>query len=129
MIYGIGVDLVDVRELERLTMQLGDCFIEHTFTEKEVEASRQTSDPTRYLAERFAAKEAVFKAVAHLTEAKTFDFRIVETLNREDGNPFIRVNDKLQLILEDAGISSLMVSLTKETDYAMAMVIAQGNGN
>jgi phosphopantetheine--protein transferase-like protein len=126
MVYGIGVDLVDVRELERLIHQLGDCFIEHTFTEKEVAASRQNSDPIGYLAERFAAKEAVFKAVAHLTKENTFDFRIVETLNREDGNPFIQINDKLQQILEDAGINSIMVSLSKETNHTMAMVIAQG---
>jgi len=129
MVCGIGIDMVDIDEFERLIKRLGRCFIERTFTEKEVELSKQTTEPIRFLAERFATKEAVFKAVAHLTKAKTFDFRIVETLNQEDGNPYIHINDSLQQIVDEGGICNLMVSLTNEKNYSIAFVIAKGPTN
>lgn len=129
MVCGIGIDMVDIDEFERLIKRLGRCFIERTFTEKEVELSKQTTEAIRFLAERFATKEAVFKAVAHLTKAKTFDFRIVETLNQEDGNPYIHINDSLQQIVDEGGICNLMVSLTNEKNYSIAFVIAKGPTN
>lgn len=126
MIYGIGVDMVDISKFENLVKKLGKCFIEATFTKKEVELSVQHPEPIRFLAERFAVKEAVFKAIAHHTKAKTFDFRIVETLDDEARKPYVSINDSFKLIVEEAGICSIMVSLAKEKDYTIAFVIAQG---
>ena len=113
MIYGIGVDMVDISEFENLVKKLGICFIEATFT-KRGGAFCAASEPIRFLAERFAVKEAVFKAIAHHTKAKTFDFRIVETLDDEARKPYVSINDSFKLIVEEAGICSIMVSLAKE---------------
>jgi holo-[acyl-carrier protein] synthase len=128
MIKGIGIDMTDVKEVERLMNQLANSFVQKTFTEKEVEISKSSPNPAEYLATRFAVKEAVFKAVAHLTKTKSFDFRIVETLNEDDGNPYINISSALQEILNDAGVNSLLVSITTEGDYATAFVLAQGSG-
>ena len=125
MIKGIGVDMVDISEIARLIDVFGNNYINHTFTKREVAVSREATNPAEYLATRFAAKEAVFKAIAHLTQKKTFDLRVVETLNESDGFPYISINEELQGLLEDAGVVSLFISITTEGDYATAFVVAE----
>jgi len=124
MIKGIGVDMVSISEVARYMTFTKSAFVKRTFTEKEVEASLRAYSQAEYLSTRFAVKEAVFKAIAHFTNNKGFDFRIVETLNECDGYPVIQVNEKLQSLLDEAGVESLQVTITTEGDYAMAFVIA-----
>jgi len=127
MIRGIGVDLAEIREVKRLAEVSGGAFIEKTFTEQERADSLKAADRWEYLAARFAAKEAVFKAVAHLLKERTFDFRKIETLNREDGSPYAAVTPMLQDIMAEAGVERLHISLTHEKEYACAFVIAESN--
>jgi len=124
MIKGIGIDTVNINEIARYMKEPGDAFITRTFSDSEVRASSLSPKPEEYLAARFAAKEAVFKAIAHFTKEKAFDFRIVETLNESDGYPYIHVNEKLKPLLAEAGIGSLLISITTEDEYATAMVVA-----
>jgi holo-[acyl-carrier-protein] synthase len=77
------------------------------------------------LATRFAAKEAVFKAIAHFTKDKGFDFRIVETLNEADGYPVVQMNDKLRALVEEACVAAIHISMTTEKDFATAFVVAE----
>ena len=81
-------------------------------------------DLAAFYAARFAVKEAVFKAVAPLTE-KGFDLRIVESIHRPDGSPAVRVTEKLAPYLKEADIGTLYLSITTEGDYAAAMVVAE----
>jgi len=125
MIRGVGIDTVHVCKVARYMELFGPAFIEQTFTESEVSISQLSSEPAEYLSTRFAVKEAVFKAIAHFTKKKGFDFRIVEALNAPDGYPFVRINEKLQTLLDEASIDALHVSLTTEGDYVTAIVIAE----
>ena len=125
MIVGIGIDVVNISEIARYLDETNNAFLNHTFTRKEVENSKNTTNQAEYLATRFAAKEAVFKAVAHLTKNKSFDLRIVETLNDKDGYPFINACEELKLLLTQAIIKNLHVSITTEDNYATAMVVAE----
>lgn len=122
---GIGVDMVDIREIRQLLEPADSAFFRRTFTEGERLASQRAADPCEYLAARFAVKEAVFKALAQHTAAKGFDFRRVETLNAEDGSPHVVVDDFLRALMEEAGFRELAVSITTEGPYAVAFVIAQ----
>lgn len=128
MVKGIGVDTADISQVVRLMKMKDDAFVLRTFTSKEVECSLHTADQAAYLAARFAAKEAVFKAIAHLTKLKSFDFRMVETLNAEDGSPFVYINSRLSELLAEAGIDEILISLTTENNLATAFVIAQSKG-
>ena len=69
-------------------------------------------------------KEAVFKAVAPHTETG-FDLRLVESLHRENGSPYVNTNNELLPYLEEANIRSLHLSVTTEGDYALAFVLAE----
>ena len=127
MVKGVGIDLVEISRIRDLMEKhTGEAFVRRTFTDAEREEAAQRHDPAAYYAARFAAKEAVFKAVGPLTPSKAFDLRIVETLNREDGSPYVHVTPKLAPILADAGVAALHISITDEGDYAAAFVVACG---
>lgn len=121
---GIGVDAVCISRLRELDMRLKGSLVQRTFSESEKQEAAARKDIWSYYAGRFAAKEAVFKAIAHLTAEKTFDFRIVETLTGENGCPYLRVNQELHQILTQCGVRELLISITNEQDYALAFVQA-----
>ena len=127
MIKGIGVDMVDIRQVEKYLQN--PTFAKHTFTVPEQQEAVKRPNAAEYLATRFAAKEAVFKAIAPMTSKKGFDLRIVETLNKEDGSPQVIINERLRTLLNQPGIKKLHISITTETDYAIAFVIAENEAN
>ena len=124
MIKGIGIDTVSIRKTEKLIESLGSVYTDDIYTFQELQFAQKNPFPAEYLATRFAAKEAAFKAIAHLTKAKTFDLRCIETLNRNDGSPVITINDTMKPLLNEAGITNLYISITTEDNYATAFVIA-----
>ncbi len=127
-IAGIGTDIASISQIKELDENTKGAFVRSTFSaserqEAEAEAEK-IGDPYRYYGGRFAAKEAVFKAIAPLIDKRKFDFRIIETLKREDGSPYIRANDSLKGIMERAGVSKIFISLSKEGDLALAFAVA-----
>lgn len=127
MIRGIGVDTAGYEDFERYLSagRADDPFLRRTFTEKEQSAAAARPRPAEYFAGRFAAKEAVFKAVGHLLPEKAFDFRIVETLTDADGRPYVNVDEKLGPVLKAADVDRLHISITTEGEYATAFVVAE----
>jgi phosphopantetheine--protein transferase-like protein len=125
MICGIGIDTTTISEMADLLDGLGEGGFARMFTVGELSASYNAPDCAEYLATRFAAKEAVFKAVAHLLKKRHFDLRVVETLNRDDGSPYVNISSRLRDILNRAGVSNLLISITTEGDFATAFVIAE----
>ncbi|MBR6089378.1 MAG: holo-ACP synthase [Anaerolineaceae bacterium] len=123
-ISGIGVDLVSIREIEDLDKRTRGAFADRTFSDMEKSEADRSPDRYSFLAGRFAVKEAVFKAVAHLTPEKTFDFRIVETKRNDDGSPEIVMNAILAAVLKSADVTKLLVSITNHDGQALAQVIA-----
>ncbi len=121
---GIGVDCVCISELKALDERTGGAFVSRTFTPEEIRLSGQAPDKWCFLAGRFAVKEAVFKALAPLTEEKFFDFRRVETRKQSDGSPVINPESIPAGVMEQIGAQKLLVSITGEGDYALAFVQA-----
>ena len=128
-ISGVGVDLVSISEIAELDERTRGAFVERTFSDLEKAEAEQSPDRYSFLAGRFAVKEAVFKAAAHLTPEKTFDFRIVETKRNADGSPEIVMNDPLAAVLKSAAVTKLLVSITNHGGLALAQVIAVSDGS
>lgn len=124
MIRGIGVDATDICEMRQLLQDVCS-FKRHTFTAAEIAVGERRTDSAEYYATRFAAKEAVYKAVGHLIPGECFDLRVVETLNAVDGSPYIHITEELALFLQRAGVDKLHISLTTEGNYATAFVISE----
>lgn len=127
MIRGIGIDLVRIEEVERFinSNMLKKAFITRNFTEREQNEAKRSEKKAEYLATRFASKEAVYKTVAHLLPDKTFDMRIIETLNKEDGSPYININEEFAGILKSADIDVIHISITTEDGYAAAFAVGE----
>lgn len=132
MVRGVGIDMVSIDEIEEMcegldgsSDPLSDPFVTYTFTEREIESVRSYPKIYEALAGLFAVKEATFKAVAHLLPEKFFEMRIVETLHRRDGYPYVNITEELQDVLNRAGVTELHVSITNEGNCAAAIVIAQ----
>ena len=117
---GIGVDCVNIPELRALNERTNGAFRLGTFTEAEQTEAENAPDPWVYLAGRFAAKEAVFKALSPLLPKSTFDFRRVETLRQPDGSPRVSRSPWLLSLMKQAEVDDILLSITNETPYAIA---------
>lgn len=130
MVKGIGIDLVDLGEFRRIcegfdaACQRPCSFVARTFTEGELAQARGRHDPCEYLAGRFAAKEAVFKAVAPLTK-EGFDLRRVETIDAPTGQPAVTLEGAFADVCAEAGVASVLVSITNESCFVQAIALAQ----
>lgn len=124
MIWGIGIDSVDIEEMARLVADADGAFARRTFSDAERAEAYARHDAAACLAGKFAVKEAVFKAIARHTR-DGFDFRCVETLEDENGCPHITLTGPLAPVLAEAGVTELLVSITNEKDVATAIVLAQ----
>ena len=118
---GIGVDCVNVSELRALDERMGGAFRLGSFTEEERTEAENAPDPWMYLAGRFAAKEAVFKALSPLLPETPFDFRRVETLRQPDGSPRVTRSPWLLSLMKKAGVDDILLSITHENPYAIAL--------
>ena len=126
MIVGVGTDLCCISRIQKIIDREGldGAFFRRVFTPAEQAEAAARHDKAAFYAARFAVKEAVFKAVAPHTETG-FDLRLVESLHRENGSPYVNTNNELLPYLEEANIRSLHLSVTTEGDYALAFVLAE----
>lgn len=122
---GVGIDCVRISWLQGLDSRLGGQLVGRAFTPGERALAETAGNYWEFLAGRFAVKEAVFKALS-CERPNPFDFRQVETLRREDGCPQLNLASIPREAMEKAGARSLLVSITGEGDYAIALVLASG---
>ena len=128
MIYGIGTDLCDIRRVEAVLAWRGDRFAEKVLGAHELDVWRRRSAAAplrgvRYLATRFAAKEAFSKAVG-LGIRLPMTWRACEVVNAPGGRPQIALHGALADWF-DARHLLAHVTLTDENDYAAAFVVVE----
>jgi holo-[acyl-carrier protein] synthase len=87
MIIGTGVDITEVRRLKQAVEKWGEGFLNHIFTKEELENAKTRGSLYQHLAGRFAAKEAVFKALGD----EGLVWKDVEILNNKEGKPYCAV--------------------------------------
>lgn len=122
MIKGIGTDIVDVERMRVALERQGDRFFERILTAAEQAIYIQHHNPVAYLAKRFAAKEALAKALG-TGIAKGVGFQQIETYNETSGEPKIRLTGEALTLQTAKGISSIHLSLSDEKNYAVAFVV------
>jgi holo-[acyl-carrier protein] synthase len=122
VIKGIGVDAVEVDRMRQI-LQRTPTFRQR-FTDAEQGDAEQQNDPSERYAARFAAKEAVMKALG--VGLGAFGFHDVETVRVESGAPSLVLRGEAQVLAEAAGVTTWHISLTHTATTAIAMVIAEG---
>lgn len=128
MIYGIGVDLIEIERIERAVQRFGDRFVQRVLGPQELRrfVQRRARSPRRgltFLATRFAAKEAVSKALG-LGMRLPMTWQAVEIVNAPGGAPAVLVHGDLARFLEVRRLR-LHVSITDERHHAAAFAVAE----
>lgn len=124
MIVGIGVDLVDVARVERLLAQYGARFAGRVLAPAEREGFARSGRPHWYLANRFAAKEALSKALGTGLRFPV-TLHAISVASDEIGKPSFRFHGPLPAYLAGRNIGRHHLSLTHEKGLACAMVILE----
>ncbi|MBI3592027.1 MAG: holo-ACP synthase [Nitrospirae bacterium] len=130
---GIGTDIVEIERIREAVRKWGDRFLKKIFTEEEIAYCYKKKDPFPHLAVRFAAKEAVIKALStstseHLTQdtearLKISKLKDIEILNQPTGKPFVNLLGSLKTSYQDMFIIHL--TLTHERSHAIATVVVE----
>ncbi len=115
-----GTDIVNVLRIKDKIEELGEQFKKRVYTDEEISycESRRMCKYESYAA-RFAAKEAVYKAIS---PAKEGVFTEVEVRNEENGRPYIILHGELEKLVNGRNIE---VSLSHEKEYAIATVVIE----
>ena len=128
MIIGIGTDICDIRRIEQSIEKFGERFLDKTFTLAEQAYCDSKARPAMSFAKRFAAKEAVAKALAG-AETGALSWTSVEVQNDQSGRPFVKLSKDAQArsdirCPEDHHLK-IHLSLSDDYPYATAFAIAE----
>ena len=112
MIIRTGIDIIEIDRIEKAIERWGDHFLSHVFTKEEIAYSKARKFPAQHFAVRFAAKEAVYKALGD----KKVSWKDVVILNDSDGRP--------QCVLKNKKTKNrIIISLSHSKHYAVANAI------
>jgi len=121
MILGIGTDIVEIERIKAIIEKHGDTFLQRIFLESEREYGNQFAHPEAIFAGRFAAKEAVSKALG-TGFSENLSMSDIEICNDLKGKPVVILSDKAKEHFNDP---QLLISISHEKQYATATAIWQ----
>lgn len=120
----IGIDIVELSRMRAILDRTGVPFLRRVFTPKE-RARALAGDPVRFLASAFAAKEAVFKALALDDWPDGFDLPQIEIGRDAGGRPIARLLDEAAATATNLGVEQIELSISYESDLAVAVAVVQ----
>ena len=124
MIFGIGTDIVEVARIEASLVQFGDAFAEKILAESELASYHESHIKARFLAKRFAAKEAFSKALGTGLRAPA-TFHNIAVSHDNLGKPILVLAAELQEFLADKYIQKTHISISDEKNLAAAFVVLE----
>jgi len=124
MIVGLGTDIAEIERIEKALNRSGDAFAERILTKNELSVFSGLKQQARYLAKRFAAKEAASKALG-TGIAHGVSFQDFEISNDDNGKPVLTLAGKAQELAKVAGVISIHITISDERHYAVATVILE----
>ena len=113
MIIGNGVDIIEVKRVRQAAQKWGNGFLKRVFTEKELENAKSRGARYEHLAGRFAAKEAVFKALLD----NEVSFKDIEISNDRQGKPVCTLLRRARKNLD------IHISISHVKNYAVASAV------
>jgi holo-[acyl-carrier protein] synthase len=124
MIVGIGVDLVKIDRIDKAGKNHGG-FLERLFTDREREYCSRQKFPAQHYAARFAAKEAVLKAIGTGWSAG-IKWTDMEVLHGEGGGPIVNLTGRVKDLIDLKGVKQVFLSYSHDGGYAVAHVVLEG---
>ena len=124
-IFGIGTDIVNIKRMEKFLKKNGSRFKNRIFSKKEIIYCDKKKNPSAYYAKRFAAKEALTKALGTGIR-KGINFKHIEIINDSLGKPSIQLKGSTNNFLKRKTKNkkySIYLSLSDDTPWAQATVV------
>lgn len=112
-ILGNGIDIIEIERVEKAIERWGDHFLNHLFCAEEIKYAQRHKNPMQHYAGRFAAKEAILKAIGDNAHVRWKDMKI---LNDQHGRPFCVYSDKKFK-------HQILLSISHTENYAVASAI------
>jgi holo-[acyl-carrier protein] synthase len=122
-IAGIGTDIVECLRIAQMIERHGELFLTRVYTEREIQYCSSRKAATQHYAGRWAAKEAVLKAMG-TGWAKGISWRDIEVRNDERGRPSIMLGGTAREICERRGVRDVLISISHCRSHATAYAIA-----
>ena len=120
MVFGIGIDLIEIDRIKNSIERIGDNFLNKIFTNVEIKYSSSKGFPYQHYAARFAAKEAIAKALS-TPDNKGFNWHDIEVFNEDNGYPSAVLYGKMKSIL--GSDKELKISISHSEKYATCVAI------
>ena len=128
-IFGIGTDIVNIKRMEKSLRRNGDAFKKRIFSKNEIIYCERKKNPSTFYAKRFAAKEALSKALGTGIR-KGINFKNIEISNNKFGKPSIKLSGSTAKFLKKKIKTkkySIYLSLSDDEPWAQATVIISYN--
>ena len=124
-VIGLGTDIVNINRIKKIYTKYGNHFLDKILTESEKKIEKKNSrlKNIETIAKRFAAKEAISKAIGH-GFSKGIHFKNIEIYNDKNGRPYANVNGKAKIILNKISKKhNIFLSLSDDKPWAVATAL------
>jgi holo-[acyl-carrier protein] synthase len=125
-VLGIGTDIIECLRIGRMIERHGELFINRVYTPLEIRYCQSRKQATQHFAGRWAAKEAILKALG-TGWRKGISWRDIEVRNDRSGRPVVGLRGGARDIVEQRGIREMLVSISHCRSHATAYALALGN--
>ena len=128
MIIGIGIAILNLERLNKIMNKYDQKFIDRIYGKNEIEISKdKLNNSINYFGKRFSAKEATWKALSS-TRGKGLFFREIETLNDNNGRPYLLFSGKTKKFIEkkEKNLKAKLkfdISLSDDTPFVISFVV------
>ena len=124
MIFGVGTDIVELARVQATFDRFGERFVRRILMEEELQLFRRSKQPVRFLAMRFAGKEATVKAMG-TGFAHGVWLRDVGILNNDWGRPLVTWSERGRRVCDRLGIGDGHVSLSDDGGLVLAFAVVE----
>jgi holo-[acyl-carrier protein] synthase len=122
-VFGIGTDIVECLRIAQMIERHGELFLTRVYTQNEIEYCSSRKAATQHYAGRWAAKEAILKAMG-TGWARGIRWRDIEIRNEPGGKPLVALGGGAREACEKAGIAEILISISHCRSHATAYALA-----
>lgn len=118
-----GTDIIEIERIRHSIEKLGEKFLNKVYTNNEIQyCENKRKQRYQHYAARFAAKEAIFKAISKgLKDKYEIDWKDIEVLNDEQSRPYVKIKEEIK--------TNIDISISHCKEYAVATVVMLNDEN
>jgi holo-[acyl-carrier protein] synthase len=124
-ILGIGTDIVECPRIGKMIEQHGEIFLRRVYTDREIRYCQARTHAIEHFAGRWAAKEAILKAMG-TGRTRGIAWTHIEVRNGQEGQPKVMIGGVAREVARERGIGEILISISHCRTYATAYAIALG---